>query len=111
MSERTVSSVPAGPQNEYAALMRPTYVPPVRAAAVDDQVAREREQRDRVRVGSARMSMTVSEREGALPSSGRWSYPIRSAFAGSPGIAWFRLLAALAVCTLRGAKACAFSSV
>ena len=91
--------------------MRPTYVRPSgqRPSTIR---SRGNESSEIVFVvGSARRSMTVSEREGALPSPGRWSYPIRSAFAGSPGIAWLRLLAAFAVWTERGAKACAFSSV
>src|SRR5262245_25317244 len=97
VSERTVSSVPAGPQNVYAALMRPTYVRPSGQRPSTIRSRGNESIEIVLEVGSARRSMTVSEREGALPSEGLWSYPITSAFAGSPGIAWLRLFAAFAV--------------
>src|SRR5207302_1569534 len=54
---RAVSSEPVAPQKAYALLIRPvpslTTAPPPRGGAVDrdDEIAREREQRDRLRGG------------------------------------------------------------
>ncbi len=60
--------------------------------------------------GSARTSISVSERDGVFfPSSARWSYPSTSAVAGSPGNAISRDLSAFFTSSDRGATAATVS--
>ncbi len=76
-------SEPCGPHAEYACAIlseygsRPGQWISARRSRGNDRSEIESES------GSARRSMSVSEREGApAPSASRWSYPITSATAG-----------------------------
>ena len=111
MSERTVSSVPAGPQYEYAALMRPTYVRPSgqRPSTIR---SRGNESIEIVFVvGSARSSMTVSERDGRVAVAGAVVVPDQEGVGGLTGDRVVQALRGPGRLHRRGAKACAFSSV